>query len=473
MRILHYSLGLPPYRGGGLTKYALDLMQTQLRLNHQVYLLYPGHYNARSKINIIKDKDQDEIKAYELVNPLPVPLIFGIKNPGLFYKNADKSVYLDFLREVSPDIIHVHTLMGMHKEFFQAAKELNIKIVYTTHDYFCLCPTNLMDHENRMCSDFENGEKCKACNRNSYHILLIYFMQTRFYMKFKRSIINNGVVKKFIDRKLDGHINLKKGRSRERMGDKTRKRSHVANEYVKLRKYNLDILSLVDIFHFNSSIAKELYNKFLYCEGDVIGITHCNIADKRIKKDFGTPDEVLHISYIGPFFAAKGFSLLIDGLNKLKEAGVDRWHLNIYGEFAGDGRTYDKRYYSFNGSYHYDQLEEIFKGTDLLIIPSTGNDTFSFLGLEAISHGVPVIVSETVGFKDIIKKANVGIVIEPTVEEIARVIDEITRDRLILKNINENILKMDFTYDIVTHTNDIINLYKKPRNRIIASLNLC
>ena len=29
MRILHYSLGFPPYRRGGLTKYCLDLMAAQ------------------------------------------------------------------------------------------------------------------------------------------------------------------------------------------------------------------------------------------------------------------------------------------------------------------------------------------------------------------------------------------------------------------------------------------------------------
>lgn len=31
MKILHYSLGLPPYRTGGLTKFATDLMEQQIR----------------------------------------------------------------------------------------------------------------------------------------------------------------------------------------------------------------------------------------------------------------------------------------------------------------------------------------------------------------------------------------------------------------------------------------------------------
>jgi len=40
MKILHYSLGLFPYRTGGLTKYATDLMLEQSKDKHEVHLLY-------------------------------------------------------------------------------------------------------------------------------------------------------------------------------------------------------------------------------------------------------------------------------------------------------------------------------------------------------------------------------------------------------------------------------------------------
>lgn len=32
MKILHYNLGLPPYRSGGLTKYSTDLMIEQSKI---------------------------------------------------------------------------------------------------------------------------------------------------------------------------------------------------------------------------------------------------------------------------------------------------------------------------------------------------------------------------------------------------------------------------------------------------------
>mgnify|MGYP001344578015 CR=1 FL=1 len=36
MRILHYGLGFPPYRTGGLTKYCVDLMLIQKKMGHDV-----------------------------------------------------------------------------------------------------------------------------------------------------------------------------------------------------------------------------------------------------------------------------------------------------------------------------------------------------------------------------------------------------------------------------------------------------
>lgn len=61
--------------------------------------------------------------------------------------------------------------------------------------------------------------------------------------------------------------------------------------------------------------------------------------------------------------------------------------------------------------YSYDELEKIFDETDVLVCPSIWYETFGYTVLEALSYGVPVIVSGAVGAKDIIADS-VGIVIE-------------------------------------------------------------
>ncbi len=39
MKILHYALGFPPYRSGGLTKYCIDLLLAQKEAGHDVAMI--------------------------------------------------------------------------------------------------------------------------------------------------------------------------------------------------------------------------------------------------------------------------------------------------------------------------------------------------------------------------------------------------------------------------------------------------
>ena len=59
MNILHYSLGFPPYRRGGMTKYCMDLIDEQKKAGHKVSLLWPGKYKDSSpKCHIKKQKNE-------------------------------------------------------------------------------------------------------------------------------------------------------------------------------------------------------------------------------------------------------------------------------------------------------------------------------------------------------------------------------------------------------------------------------
>lgn len=66
----------------------------------------------------------------------------GVENIDEFIKPIEncRKESLKFLNTINPDIIHIHTLMGLPIEFIRAAKELKIKIIFTTHDYYGLCP---------------------------------------------------------------------------------------------------------------------------------------------------------------------------------------------------------------------------------------------------------------------------------------------------------------------------------------------
>lgn len=453
MKILHYTLGLPPYRTGGLTKYSIDLMISQQKMGMNVNLLFPGRFNINKKCKVRKYKPFKGINVNELINPLPVPLLGGIKEHKYFSKKVDKNIYLDFLSTLNPDIIHIHTLMGIHKEFFEAARQLQIKLVYTTHDYFGICPkVNLLDYENSICSDYQYGKKCNLCNENSYSIQLIYIMQSKLYRNIKENII----IKKLRRYKRKKLKNIdEKDNNYMKSVDK-----NIGTDYIKLRKYYIDIFKHIDYFHFNSSVSKQEFTKYIpNIVGDIIPITHMDVVDKRVEKNFSKNYEKLKISYLGPIDKYKGFYLLKESLDELNKRGNNQWILNIYGN--DNVYNFEDSNYIVHGKYNYNELEKIFRNTDILIIPSICKETFGFIGLEALSYGVPILVSEHVGFKDIVEKYKVGKVFKGNIQSLSKEIEYIINDRDVLKKINQNILKQDIKFNMDKHSDEILDVYKK------------
>lgn len=466
MKILHISLGLPPYRTGGLTKYSLDLMKVQVRKHDDVYLLYPGRHGLfSSAVDIAYNGKRYGIRVYEILNPLPVPLISGIAEPARFYKSTGTGCFQKFLNEVKPDIIHIHTIMGIHSEFFEAARENGIKMVFTTHDYFGLCPkANLLDFNRDFCSDTLHGAKCAICNRGGYSIKKIWMMQSGPYRLIKCSRLFSLV--KFLDAKLRDRRAAAFGRSygkaRKTAGTLTGQvtaacadaNSPQACEYVKLREYYFKIYRMIDGFHFNSAVSREVYGQFLHARGKVISITHADIKDNRIKRSYRNTED-LNIVYIGSDNPMKGFPMLKECLGRLLKEGVDRWHLTSY----GCGRDESTAHYTFFQRYQYGDLKEIFGSAHVIVIPSIWKETFGFIGLEALSFGVPIVLSENVGFKDLLENGVTGLFYNGSGQELYKVMKSIIQDRGILRNIHTNIMNMSFSHHLYDHYYKMKNFY--------------
>lgn len=456
MKILHYSLGIPPYRSGGLTKYSVDLMVEQSLGGHEVSLLYPGQMDLVKKQSIKFEKEFQNISVYELKNPLPIPLLGGIKNPELFVKKVNsKHVYDSFLDLLQPDIIHVHTLMGIHYEFFQAAKNKRIPTIFTTHDYFGICPkVNLIDSSGDICKNFENGSKCVSCNVKAYSTPMIYFMQSHFYKTLKDNTFMKKIRKQ--KRKNVEKITL----NNENLYQHSELANNLSsNKYVDLRKYYIKILNTFNHIHFNSEIAKSEYEKYISSPGRITSITHRDIVDNRVLKKYDGK-KPLQIGFLGPLDGYKGFPLLQSSLLEILSRGENNWHLHVY----GDDRVVDleekETYISFHGRYNHRELKDIFSKIDVLIIPSIWKETFGFIGLEAISHGVPTIVSSYVGFKDIIKDNETGFIFNPNAQELANILDKLIKDRSELIKWNKNLCTYDFKYLIGEHSRSVELIYK-------------
>ena len=188
MRILHYTLGFPPYRSGGLTRYAIDLMAAQIELGHNVSALYPGSISFfKKKCHIIQTKPKGKINIYEIKNPKPVPLLYGLQDVDDIINDEKLAITSlnKMLDEIRPDIFHVHTFMGIPLKYLEIIHERGIKTVYTSHDYFGLCAkVNFIDAFGIACQE-ASADRCATCNRNAKSTLFLRLRNAKCLIPIK------------------------------------------------------------------------------------------------------------------------------------------------------------------------------------------------------------------------------------------------------------------------------------------------
>lgn len=188
MRILHYTLGFSPYRSGGLVKYAQDLMLAEQNQGHQVFALYPGGSSLlEDSCYVHWDKTYDGVRSIEMTNPLPVPLMYGIKDvkSALSSKRLDTYSFEQMLEDVRPEVFHVHTLMGLPLEYLRIVHIRGIRIVYTSHDYFGLCPkVNFINQDGRVCEG-ASVERCAVCNAHAKSAMFLKVRNAKWVVPLK------------------------------------------------------------------------------------------------------------------------------------------------------------------------------------------------------------------------------------------------------------------------------------------------
>ena len=412
MRILHYSLGFPPYRTGGLTKFCMDLSREQIRQGHKVSILWPGEigifgHNTR----IRKHKAVDGIGNYEVINPTPVPFDEGIKDFSAFVALGDSEVYEKLLLETNPDIVHVHTLMGIHKSFLEVTKNKNIRLIFSAHDFFPICAKVTMFRNGQICKCVETCEECGFCNNTALSLKKIQILQSPLY----RNLKDSAYVKKLRKQHRDEYLDERKEDNNTSVGKPA--------DYKHLREHYSAMLRMMDKIHYNSSVTKQAYERVLNLPKNVIvHISHSDIGDHRRIRCY---NENLKIRYLGPKAKGKGFNILFEAVKRLVKDGR-KVTLDVHFSLEGD-----YKFVISHNRFSTAELKEIFDSTDVLVCPSIWYETFGYTVLEALSYGVPVIVSGTVGAKDIIV-SGAGIVVE-----------DINAEKLYdaLKNVNSRMLE--------------------------------
>lgn len=381
MKILHYTLGFQPQRTGGLVKYAEDLMLEQIAQGHQVTALYPGNIRLLSKKVGIKKVSSRQFECYELLNSLPLALFGGISNPIAFMTACDKNVYRIFLEELKPDVIHIHSFMGLHKEFLEIAKNLNIRVVFTSHDYYGLAPVPHFYFNGVDYSDKNTNFTWNIMSSNALSVEKLRFFQVPFYPTIRKIL------------KLLG----KNPKSKKNLVIRDVIEEH---DYSELRYYYNEMFHLIDGYLFNSSLAKNVYeqNEIKPTKSTVLSITNSSIKHHQ---RLTTTNDKIRVAYIGSDEEYKGYFDFIDFAGTLDQ---ELYEVATYGHLPNEECP---SFIEQKGYFTKETIDSVYENIDILIVPSKCKETFGLITVEALSYGVNVFVSENVGSKDLLPETHV------------------------------------------------------------------
>ncbi|MDQ3881147.1 MAG: glycosyltransferase family 4 protein [Chloroflexota bacterium] len=129
-------------------------------------------------------------------------------------------------------------------------------------------------------------------------------------------------------------------------------------------------------------------------------------------------DGTLNILFVGRLEERKGLMYLLRGYHRLKKRRVDA-RLIVVGD--GPQRGQYRRYVAtrrvrdveFVGRVSDDDKARYFASADVFVAPSTGQESFGIVLLEAMAAGLPIVASDIHGYKNVVQRGTQGLLVEP------------------------------------------------------------
>lgn len=451
MNILHYSLGFPPFRRGGMTQYCVDLMIEQLKSGHNVGLLWPGVLRNLSENSKIIKQLKYEIQnglycdSYEIINPLPIPLMDGIRNPEMYLIKKGKETYRSFFQSNKIDVLHIHTFMGLPAELVEAANEAGIKTVFTTHDYFPLCPRCNLFHAGKDCVNDHDCSDCVSCNKHGLSLKKMKFLQSKLYKRVKENAFVKILRAKHNRKMYDVAVQD----TEDQVIDLAKQEI-----YQNLRKRNIDMLESLNIVHFNSSNTLQIYLNHGYSgkNARIILISNAAIQDHKKRR---TVEGKLRLGYLGPITTHKGYNLFKGACDEIWNSGIRNFEAHIFVEIGNQ-----PPYMVCHKPYKYQELPDVMNQFDVLVTPSEWEETFGFTVLEGLSYGVPVIVSDKVGAKDLIVEGKNGFIVSGEKKVLKECMLRLIEETRLPDEMNEYIINNFQVKTMSEHAKELEMLYQ-------------
>lgn len=168
------------------------------------------------------------------------------------------------------------------------------------------------------------------------------------------------------------------------------------------------------------------------------------------------------ISVVGRLSAEKGHAFLIEALDLLDKKYPDfEWICKVFGD--GTNRQELERLVETKGLVekvqffgHTNEIDQVYRDTDLIVIPSE-NEALSYVGIEAMSYGIPIVGTAVGGIPEVVENGATGYLVsfgdeETMAEKIYKVLTDEEIYRMMSKNGKANFMTKFQTSTMIDKT---------------------
>jgi len=160
------------------------------------------------------------------------------------------------------------------------------------------------------------------------------------------------------------------------------------------------------------AVTKATQEAIAWHGANVVHIPHC--VDTEVFKpltSFAIKDKIV-ILFVGRLVKEKGVHRLIDVIKARSWAGVEFWFVGkgpCESEIVSLSNERPVRYLGFISDP--EQLADIYRKSDIFILPSIHIENFGIVLLEAMATGLPIVTTNCIGPKEIVDNGIEGYVI--------------------------------------------------------------
>lgn len=354
----------------------------------QVKELYKNNYVKPIVFSVCNSLESDEGDVtFQMYDNIPIVRVcvnqsrFGFNSIN-FFNEAVNNVFNRLCEIVKPEIVHCHNMIGTSLGIIDIAKMHNAKTIVTLHDHWGVCYRSvLLNQDDKLCGDIIG---CSECDDS------ISYDGVRIPIDVRKQYFRK------IFEKIDAYISPS---------------NYLANNYIK---------SGVDYHKMNV-----IWN----------GIDLEKFAN--IKK---TNSSKIRILFVGIFSVHKGVELLIRAVGKSKYkndieivlvgSGQEKHnYINIAEEFG------IKDSLTFLGKIENNRISEAYEKADIYCLPSICAENQPVSVTEAMACGLPVIVSDIGGSKELVVDGETGFVFKHgNVEDLTSKIDILCDNRDLIES---------------------------------------